>query len=99
MLPCYSPYLNAFPSVVVPAKKPVKKPIKKPIKQPTKQPIKQPIKQPLKSTLLAPLASSICSISNTLTYLYTTSVTPKAFTVNKYRKPSAPPPLGPPKPS
>jgi len=38
----------------------------------------------------APLASSTCSISNTRAYLYTTSVTPKASAINKYRKPSTP---------
>jgi len=49
--------------------------------------------------LEAPLASSTRSISNTRAYLYPTSITPKASTINKYRKPSTPPPLGPPKPS
>ena len=49
--------------------------------------------------LAAPLASSTRSISNTRAYLYSTSVAPKASTINKYRKPSTPPPLGPLKPS
>ena len=49
--------------------------------------------------LTAPPASSICFISNTLTYLHTASITPKASAVNKYKKPSAPPPLGLLKPS
>jgi len=48
--------------------------------------------------LAAPLASSTRSISNTLAYPRTASVTPKASTVNKHRKPSTPP-LGPPKPA
>jgi len=86
--PRYLPYFNAFPSVIVPAKKPAKK----------------PAKQALKSTLAtltlsaAPPAGSTRSISNTRAYLRTTSVAPKASAVNKRRKPSAPPPLGPPKP-
>jgi hypothetical protein len=51
-------------------------------------------------TLLAAfLASSTRSISNTRARLYTTSITPKASTINKYRKPFTPPSLGPPKPS
>ena len=89
MSPCYLPYLDAFPSIVVPAKKPTKK----------------PAKQALKSTLAtltpsaAPLASSTRSISNTRAYPRTASVTPKASAVNKCRKPSTPPPLGLPKPS
>ena len=49
--------------------------------------------------LAAPPTSSICSISNTRAYLRTASIAPKASTANKRRKPSAPPPLGPPKPS
>ena len=49
--------------------------------------------------LAASLASSTRSISNTRTYLYTASITPKASTINKRRKPSTPPPLGPPKAS
>jgi hypothetical protein len=48
-------------------------------------------------TLLAPLAGSTRSISNTLAYLRTASVAPKASAVNKRRKLSTPPPLGPPK--
>ena len=77
------PYLDAFPGVVVAAKKPAKK--------------------PAKSTLVtltpseAPPAGSTRSISNTSARSHTASVTPKASTVNKRRKPSAPP-LGPPKP-
>jgi len=47
----------------------------------------------------APLAGSTRSISNTRAYLHTASVTPKASTINKRRKLSTPPPLGPPKPS
>ena len=83
------PYLNTFPSVIVPVKKPVKK----------------AIKQALKLTLVtltplaAPLAGSTRSISNTRAYLYTASITPKASAANKRRKLSTPPPLGPPKPS
>ena len=49
--------------------------------------------------LVAPLASSTRSISNTRAYLRTTSVIIKASTINKRRKPSTPPSLGPPKPS
>jgi len=55
------------------------------------------MKQALKLTLItltpsaAPLAGSTCSISNTLTYLYTASVAPKASAINKHKKPSAPP--------
>ena len=45
----------------------------------------------------APSAGSTCFIRNTRTYLYTISVTFKAFTINKYKKPSAPPPLELPK--
>ena len=82
-------YLNAFPSVVPPAKK-----------APKKAP-----KQALKSTLAtltpsaAPPAGSTRSVSNTRAHLRTASVAPKASAANKRRKPSAPPPLGPPKPS
>ena len=89
MLLCYLPYLDVFPGVIVPTKKPVKK----------------PAKQALKLILVtltpsvAPLAGSACSISNTRACLYTTSVAAKASAVNKCRKLSAPPPLGPPKPS
>jgi len=70
-----------------------------------KKPIKKPAKQALKSTLViltllaAPPASSTHSISNTRAYLCTASVAPKAFTVNKRKKPSTLPPLRPPKPS
>ena len=58
------------------------------------------MKQALKSIpatltpLVAPLAGSTCSISNTLTYLYTTSVALKAFAANKRKKLFTPPPLG-----
>ena len=89
MSPCYLPYLNAFSSIIVPTKKPAKK----------------PAKQALKLTLVtltpsaAPLAGSTRSISNTRARLRTASVTPKASAANKRRKPSTPPPLGPPKPS
>ena len=82
------PYLDAFPGVVVPAKKPAKK----------------PAKQALKSTpailtpSVAPPAGSTRSISNTRARSRTTSVAAKASAVNKRRKPSAPPPPGPPKP-
>ena len=48
--------------------------------------------------LVAPLAGSTRSISNARARLRSASVAPKASTVNKRRKPSAPPPLGPPKP-
>ena len=87
--PYYLSYLNAFPSVVPPAKK-----------APKKAP-KQALKLTLATLILlaAPLASSTRSISNTRAYLYTTSIAPKASAVNKHRKLSAPPPLGPPKPS
>ena len=40
--------------------------------------------------LAAPLVGSTRSINNTLAYLYTASITFKAFTTNKYKKPSAP---------
>ena len=85
---CYLPYLNAFPSIIVPAKKPTKK----------------PAKQALKLTLAtltpsaAPPAGSTRSISNTRAYLYTASIILKASTINRRSKPSAPPPPGPPKP-
>jgi hypothetical protein len=49
--------------------------------------------------LTAPLAGSTRSISNTRAYLYSASIAPKASTINKRRKPSTPPPLGPLKPS
>jgi len=90
--PRYLPYLNAFPGVVVPAKKPIKKPAKKPAKQALKS-------TPVTLTPAAPPADSTRLISNTRAYLCTASVIPKAFTTNKHRKPSTPPPLGPPKPS
>ena len=78
---------------------------------PAKKPAKKPAKQALKSTpatltpSVAPLAGSTCSISNARACLYTASIAfkapeaPKAPTVNKYRKLSTPPPLGPPKSS
>ena len=44
--------------------------------------------------LVTPLAGSTRFISNTLIYLCTTSITPKASTVNKYKKLFSPPPLG-----
>ena len=87
--PYYLPYLNAFFSVIVPTKKPTKK----------------PAKQALKSTLAtltplaAPPAGRTRSISNALAYSRTASITPKAFTANKHKRLSAPPPLGPLKPS
>jgi hypothetical protein len=87
--PYYLPYLNVFPSIVPPAKKALKK----------------APKQALKLTLVtltplaAPLTDSTRSISNTRIYPRTASVTPKASAANKRRKPSTPPPLGPPKPS
>ena len=89
MSPCYLPYLNAFPSVIVPVKKPVKK----------------PAKQALKLTLVtltplaAPPASSTRSISNIRARPRTASITPKASAVNKPRKPFTPPPLELPKTS
>ena len=49
-------------------------------------------------TSSAPPAGSTRSISSTLAYLCTASVAPEASAVNKYKKPSTPPPLGPPKP-
>jgi len=72
-----------------------------PVKKPAKKPVKQALKLTLATLILlvAPLASSTRSISNTRAYLYSASITPKASTVNKYRKPSTPPPLGPLKPS
>src|SRR6266567_650620 len=88
MSPYYLPYLNAFLSVVPPAKK-----------APKKAP-----KQALKLILVtlapsaAPPARSTHSISNTRAHLYTISVAPEASAVNKCRKLYAPPPLGPPKP-
>jgi len=48
--------------------------------------------------LVAPSANSTRSISNARVYLRTASVALKASAINKRRKPSAPPPLGPPKP-
>ena len=68
-------------------------------------PVKKPVKQALKLTLVtlvllaAPLASSTRSISNARARLRSASIAPKASTANKRRKPSTPPPLGPPKPS
>ena len=88
MSPCYLPYLDAFPGVVVPAKKPAKKPAKQALKL-------MPVMLMLSA---APPAGSTCSISNTRACLCTASVTPEASAANKCRKPSAPPPLGPPKP-
>ena len=84
MLPHYLPYLNVFPSVIVPAKKPAKQALK--------------LTPATLILLTAPLAGNTYSISNTCTYLCTASVTPKASAANKHRKPFAPP-LGPPKPS
>ena len=49
--------------------------------------------------LVAPLANSTRLISNTRAYLHTASITPKAFTINKHRKPSTPSSLGPLKPN
>ena len=72
---------------------------------PLKKAPKKALKQALKSTLVtltplaAPPTSSTRSISNTRAYLRTASIAPKASAANKRRKPSAPPPLGPPKPS
>ena len=89
MLFYYLPYLNAFSSVIVP----------------TKKPVKRPAKQALKLTLVilillaAPSAGSTRSISNTLAYLRTASITLKDSAINKYRKLSTSPSLGLPKPS
>ena len=83
MSPCYLPYLDAFPSVVVPAKKLAKQALKLTLATLTPS--------------VAPPAGSTCSISNTRAYLHTTSVTAEASAVNKYRKPFASP-LGLPKP-
>ena len=64
-----------------------------------KKPIKKPAKQALKLILIilmllaAPLVNNTRSISNALAYLYTANVIFKAFTANKYKKLSAPPPL------
>jgi len=89
--PYYLPYLNAFSSIIVPAKKPIKKPAKQTLK----------LMLIMLTPLAAPLAGSTRSIRNTRAHLYTTSVAPKAPkapTVNKHRKPSTPPPpLGLPK--
>ena len=85
--PRYLPYLDAFPGVVVPAKKPAKKPAKQALK----------LTLVMLMPLAVPPAGSICSISNTCTCLCTANVAPEASAVNKYRKLSAPPPLGPPK--
>jgi hypothetical protein len=41
--------------------------------------------------------ANVAPVSNTRAHLCTASVAPKA-SINKYRKLSAPPPLGPPKP-
>ena len=72
-----------------------------PAKKPAKKPAKQAFKLTLATLVLlaAPPASSTRSISNARAYLHSTSIAPKASTINKHRKPSAPPPLGPPKPS
>jgi len=43
--------------------------------------------------LAAPLVGSTRSINNTLAYLYTASITFKAFTTNKYKKLFTPSPL------
>ena len=89
MSSCYLPYFDIFPSVIVPAKKAVKKAAK------------QALKLILVILMLsaASLASSTRFISNTRARLRTASIIFKAFTVNKYRKPSTSPPLGLPKPS
>ena len=89
MSPYYLPYLDAFPSVIVP-------------------PLKQALKLTLVTSILlaAPPASStrsyirttnVTPISNTYTCSRTASIAPRA-SINKYKKLSAPPPLGPPKP-
>ena len=77
------PYTR-WPILLVAAKKPIKKPVK--------------LTLVILTLLVAPLAGSTRSISNTSACLDTASVTPKASTVNKRRKPSTPP-LRPPKPS
>ena len=48
--------------------------------------------------LAAPLTSSTCSISNTRAYSHTANVAPESSAVNKHKKLSTPPPLGPLKP-
>jgi len=59
------------------------------------------MKQALKSTLAtltpseAPPAGSTYSISNARAHSHTASITPKAYTANKRKKPFTPPPLGP----
>jgi len=64
---------------------------------PAKKPIKKPAKQALKLilvtlTLLAtPPAGNTCFINNTYAHLYTASIAFKVFTINKYKKLSAPP--------
>ena len=71
---------------------------------PAKKAPKKASKQALKLTpailtpSAAPPANSTRSISNTRVCSRTASITPKASTANKRRKPSTPPPLGPPKP-
>jgi len=84
MLPCYLPYFNAFPSIIVPVKKPVKQALK--------------LILAILIPSAAPLAGSTHSISNTRARLYTANIAPEASTINKYRKLSTPPPLGPLKP-
>ena len=88
-MPCYLPYPNTFPGVIVP---------------PTKQASKlTPVMLTLLAAPLAgstrscTYTANIAFVSNTCAYLYTASVAPKA-SANKYGKLSTPPPLELPKP-
>ena len=88
--PCYLPYPNAFPSVIVP---PAKQALK--LTLVTLTPSAAP---PASSTRSCIYTANTAPIGNTRAYLHTTSIASKAST-NKRRKLSTPPPLGLPKPS
>ena len=83
------PYPNAFPSVIVP---PAKQALK--LTPVTSTPLAAP---PAGSTRSRTRTANAAPVGNTRARSRTTSVAPKA-SANKRRKPSAPPPLGPPKP-
>ena len=90
MLPYYLPYLDAFPSVIVP-----------PLKQASKSTLVTLIllkAPPTSSTRSRTRTANVTPISNTYTCSRTASIAPRA-SINKYKKLSAPPPLGPPKPN
>ena len=87
--PCYLPYPDAFPGVVVP---PAKQALKS--TPATSTPLAAP---PAGSTRSHTRTANVAPVSNTRACSCTASVAPEA-SVNKYRRLSTPSPLGPPKP-